>query len=236
MKEKNRDYAVLRSGMDCEWVFVIPSDAERCSEQSREMLETCAGLFDCCEDYIVPTRIKYKSFLFAEDVNIPVERGDTDNKIEALEQELESSSGLDFGRLRESIESKCDHTSWIPNVHFPGVKVKLRLENGDKFVDRTRKSHLVVDGEMSTRTPPFDPLRIDVNHVKNSDEPDIDPEFVTYVKVDLQSDIWFEDSTIGEANRAYLQSFFACLEERLAVTKVTRWKDWPAGMELEEIF
>lgn len=236
MSRKNRDHLAIQPDLECQWVFIVPSDVKYCSEQSSEMLETCTTLFEDFQNFITPTAIDYNLFLFSEDIPVPVENTDTDEKIDMLEQQLEKDLGLESRDLIDSISRSGNHVYWIPFTNFHRNKVQIWLMDRDQKINRNDSCIAYRNGGQLDRKPMLDPLKLDVWHVPTEKGISHSTDFEFQITIQLHSDIWFEKTDIGNTNRKYLRSFFKRIVRDLPVAHVKRSCNWYSTSRLEEIF
>jgi hypothetical protein len=236
MRQKNRDHLAIFPELECQWVLIVPSDAKLCSAQSSEILEICGDIFDSFNGFITPTAIDYNLFLFSENIPIPTSRTETNDKLELLEQKLEIDSGIEYIDLFDSAQYSENHTRWIPFIDFSRNRILVRLEDGGHNIDRNGLCLAYRRGQQTDREPMSDPLKLNIWHVPVDDNQTHNSAFEFQISVQIYSDIWFEDSAIGEMNRDLLTAFFERLMETLDVAEVRRSSNRYAVSELNSIF
>lgn len=234
--EKNHDHVAVHPDQGVMfWEFVLPSDVETCEEQANEMASRCKTLFTTFRDFLIPTEINYYVHRFPSGQKLSVGLSDNEH-VEAIGRELLDESGITVEEVLDSMRVSGSGSRWIPRVGFDGTKVKVKLDDGDVFASRSSRTIEYRAGESIDNRPSRDLLELTLLHTPNTAYPDINAEFVTTVMVSPFSDIWFEDTAIGSANRRYLSSFLERIEDVFPVEDVERTSDWLALSALHDIY
>lgn len=231
----NKDHVAIKPDLDMNWTFLVPSTASTCSEEAREMTETSSLFFQTFGKFVVPVEATLYLQTFPAGSSVPTsERGDPEKRINSQEITEFDSEGIEFTDLF----SECDSTNlayYIPEIQINRVKVNMRLQSGDVFVDRNNHSVTYNVNTPQDRAPTYDPLYFELTHLANLDDI-VDTDFVLVLRVRTKTDIWFEETGIGESNRKRLRAFLKRIESTLPVQDVRRQTDWGSVDRMKEVY
>ncbi|SNZ15125.1 hypothetical protein SAMN06269185_2387 [Natronoarchaeum philippinense] len=217
------------------WALVVPSDAKTCEEQTREMTALCEQLFDTFGEFLTPTEIEFHVPCFPPGHELPASRSD-DAKIKTAHRELRSSSGISVDDVLSATRINDCPSRWLPLISFNGAKVLVELEEGPVVADRNNHTVEYRRKRSTDQMPARDPLELELLHGPNSWKSEIKSEFVTSVMVRTVSDIWFDDSELGQANARNLAAFLERIDQTLSVQKINRASDWLPVEQLQNIY
>lgn len=235
MTKNHEHVAVHADGDVMYWALIVPSSAETCEEQAQEMADLCERLFQTFGEFITPTDIEFHIPCFPSEHELPASMYD-DAKIKTEHKDLHNPEGISVNEARAAMQVNNCPSRWIPKIEFDGNKVLVELENGPVVADRSNHTVEYRKKEPIGQKPTRDPIELSLLHGPNSWESEIESEFVTSVVVHLLSDIWFEDSELGQANARNLASFLERVEQTLPVEKIDRTTDWYPTEKLEAIY
>lgn len=231
MNGRNRDHvAIYPSTEALYWAFVCPSSAQTCAEQAVEMKTRCEALFESFGEFVVPTELSYHVHSFPEGYELPASTEDRE-RVEVQERQLQSEDGIAVEEFLDSAAVAGQYARWIPIVEFDRLKVKVRLEQGEVYADREHHCVGYDGGESLDETPIWDPLTVRIALHPNTSHSEIDAEYLTSLTVTPRSDLWFEDTDIGEANRMLLSDFLERVDQQLPVETVQRVSDWRPNLK-----
>lgn len=220
MNNMNRDHVAISTATAVTWNFIVPSEATTCADQASEMTDICAQLFDAFGDFLTPIGLRYGIAIYSEDREIPYGDGQTE-PVEEVVQELRDESGITASDFVTSTHVDYPGVRWIPRVGFDNNQLKIRFKDGDRYVDRSDCVAYVKRNPVNWN-PTWDPLEIKVGHVPNRSYEDIDAEYIYRISVGLLSDVWIEQSDLGEINQTYLSAFLNRLAEAIAFKQIKR--------------
>lgn len=236
MSTRNRDHvAIYTSRETLYWAFVIPSEATTCSEQAAEMVDRCTELFESFRDFVRPRELTYPIHVFPDGHTLPAS-AKSGERVDTLERHLRNEDGITAEEFLDSTKTEQSGARWIPIVEFDRLAVKVHLTAGEVYADREHHCVEYAAGEPLDRAPTWDPLKVSLAHHPNQSHPSIDTDFVTSVTLAPRTDIWFEDTDIGAANRRELTAFFERVEQTLPVATVDRTSDWYPIEDLKTVF
>lgn len=233
---KNHDHVAVHTDRgSMYWTFVVPSTAETCEEQTREMTNLCDQFFQTFGRFLTPTEVEFHVPCFPSGHELPASIYD-DAKIKSVHRELQSSKGVTIDDVLTATRIDNCPSRWLPRIAFDGNKVLTELQDGPVIADRTTHTVEYEKKRPVDREPTRDPIELVLLHGPNSWTGEIESEFVTRIVVSSLSDIWFEDSAIGRANADNFAAFLERIHESLPVEKVERTSDWLPVEELEAIY
>jgi hypothetical protein len=233
MNNKNRDHLAILPNLETYWSLSVPSDVVTCSVATKEMINICSHIFQSFDGFVQPFGISYKILLYPEGQKVPYEN--QTEFIETIERELHSDEVLDIDDFITSTQITTNEARWIPRVYFNHNRVKIQLKDGEKYIGRTESCVVYRHGDSLENDPTYDPLELEIWFAPNH-EKSLDSDFVFYIKIKAHSDIWFEDSDIGKANRRNLSSFLARITSELPVGTIRRESNWYSESEMEDIY
>lgn len=233
----NTEFLAIKQEVYCSWSFVVESHSTRCSDVMSELQDLCGGLFSAFDDFVIPVGVEFTRQLFPPDAYVPTsEHGHPDTRLESQDVELVEEDGIALDTLLIALSSEEEGANYVSSIHIDSCKVNIRLEDGDSYVDRSNRSALYNSNERVDRAPSYDPLSIEIVHLPNVDDEDIEAPYQFIVRVKSKADIWFEDSELGRINRERLRGLLKRIDNSLAVKKLLRETDWNDTSALEDIY
>lgn len=238
--QKNIDFVAYMPHRESSWGFHIAGKAKKTSEIFDEILEIMRKLFDINKGFIIPTKIEYILLTFSED---PSASGVFEQEeLDLIRREIKSDKGISYNEFLSnihSIETPKDGIKYIRRIELDEGRTKFILKGKDEYIDRNSKG--LYAGwrfdEISDRQPEFDPVRIDIfhssskggnQHVESADPAYYEIIFWTY------TDIWFEKTETGLANRDRLRNVLKKVYEKFDVYDTLFLSDWFSEKELKE--
>lgn len=232
----NKDHVAIKPSLDANWTFLVPSTSNTCSAEADEIIETCSKLFEAFEDFVVPVEATYNLQTFPADSLVPTSpNGSPDERIDSQEIVKENEEGIQFETLFEKYSTSSESAYYIPELRINRTKVMMYLESGDVYVDRENHSVFYKGNVPQDQVPTYDPLSFEVTHLADLDDV-VSTNFVIVIRVRTKTDIWFENTDIGEVNRSRLQALLERIESNLPVESVRRETGWDIIGQMEEIY
>lgn len=202
------------------WDFIIPSQTTTCSEQATEMIDICTQLFETFGDFLTPIELEYGIAVFSADRTPPFGK-DTVEPTEIVRKHLQDESGLTAADFVDSTQIDHPGVRFMPRIPIDHNQLKTWGSGGDRVIDRTN-CVAYTKGEPVNQEPSWDPLKLVVTYIPNTQHEDIDTEHNIHVRVSLQSNLWIEQTPSGDINREYLSAFLESIDEKLPVERVER--------------
>lgn len=224
--EKNIDFVAFRPQEDTSWTFYIKGKAKTISEVYHEILGITEKVLEFNEGFFVPTKIEYNVLTYSED--LPANRlfafadrlcGFKIKPLDRIHRDLESDMGISYHELEmdvQSIETPKDVVREIRRIEIDG-KTKFVLKGRDGYIDMGSKGLYASDNykkvislqEVLDSQTGMNPLTIDIYHdsLKGHNEYVnlADPAYYQIV-FRANTDMWFENTEIGLANRNRLRN------------------------------
>lgn len=230
----NEEHVQTHSESVATWGFLVPSNAERCSEAMNEITALCEGLFEAFGDFVVPLRIQYQLQERPEGARVPhPSRDPPPRKVRTID--LRSEDGIGIATVVESFRGDSHASMYVSELPLERNRVKVWLGSGDEYLDRENSHTVPAMSDPADRGVWHDPLSIRLLHAPFDIE-GVSTEFIYYLSVRLFSDIWFEETSRGQVNREYLVDFFRRLHDQLAVEVVERRSRLYSLARLREIY
>lgn len=205
------------------WEFVVPSSASTIAEQSTEKVELVEQLFGLFGEFLTPTELTYYIEVYHDDTSLESLDSDAD-PVETVERELVDESGLSFADFVESTSVDRPGTCMIRRIPFERNRLKVRLEDGDAFVERD-DCVAYHKGEPRAVNGKPDPLSVTISLWPDRGGGPVDSQFLYRILVSIRSDIWVRRTDVGETNRRYLGEFLSELADAVSPVAVNREKD-----------
>lgn len=231
MNRRNREHVAIDPDSSYYWIFVVPETATTTTEHVQDIRSLATGVLEAGSEMVRPTTVVYYERRYPEDAD-PA----STEPLETIERSVESDDGFTAESLAEEIDVDYSGPVRIPEVRFDRCKVRIRLEDGDSWIDRGDRCVPYNAGEPVDWEGVRDPLTVRIEYATNIEHPGLDAEYVYYVRIKPQSDIWFEDTEIGSINRAYLSSYLEDVYEQVSPDLVLREPDRVGQVALDEIF
>lgn len=233
---KNKDCVPIRPDYDQAWVLVVPSDSTKPQAQVSELIDVCTSLYDAFEGFILPCEITYAENLYPEGWSLDDIWENIDQRIDLERPRLASDDGVPLERVTAAFERAKADGKYIQSVDFERSRVKVRLDSGDRFVDRNDRVIEYRGSDPVEASPTTDPLSIRLGHALNRSDSEIDSEFVFDVRVKTKSQIWFGDDETSRVNGRRLRDFLEEVQSSLSVQKVVRDTDYNNTEHMEAVF
>lgn len=127
---KNHDHVAVHMDRGAMyWELTVPSAAETCEEQTREMTELCEQFFQTFGEFLTPTEIEFHVPSFPPGHELPGNMYD-EAKIKMVQRKLQSSDGISVDEFLTVTEVNDCPSMWMPRVAFDGNNVLVELANG----------------------------------------------------------------------------------------------------------
>ncbi|KOX92422.1 hypothetical protein AMS69_13770 [Haloarcula rubripromontorii] len=209
------------------WDFVVPSRATTLSEVTEECIRRYQQLFEAFGDLIIPTEIQTEVEIHDEDrrlVDVGQDRNPRDrNEIVLTGEEISPPD------VAAATKSEGNGVSYLTDIRIRWARIKLRLRQGDKLVDRQdciqyMKGEPRPDGVLPA------PMECSVTHYRSKESDPVDTEYKTVISVNLHSDVWMGGSEPARVNRERLGTFLGKLDEAVSPAEIKRecyeWDDF----------
>lgn len=221
--KKNVDFVAYMPQRESSWGFIIKGNAHELSEVYYETLDITKILFNIINDFFIPTNIEYRG---NESKNMSLNDyfnyfKNNYKSIKFFDKKIIFESGITYEEFLKDINNikfSNDRVIIINRIGISG-KTKFILMNNDIYIDNHTSRELYAgwdDEEGLLVGSTFDPLTINIFHSstkdKNSNTAYYDIVFRSY------TDMWFERSEFGLANRNRLRSVFNSIYNNFNVT------------------
>lgn len=240
--EKNIDFVAYRPQDTSSWGFLIVGKAKKISEISDEILGITKKVFDITKGFFIPTKIKYDMLFFSDDLSAS-EVFELIKPSSIIQREIVSDTGISHHKFLEEVRSNetfKDKIKYIRRIEIDEGKTKFVLKGKDEYIDRNSKE--LYAGwrfdEISDRQPTSDPIRIDISHSslkgENQHVESADPAYYDIVFW-TDTDIWFEKTEIGLANRNRLRGALKKVYENFDVVHTLFLSDGFSEKALKDV-
>ncbi|KCZ72633.1 hypothetical protein ANME2D_01064 [Candidatus Methanoperedens nitroreducens] len=241
--QKNIDFVAYMPQETSSWGFIIAGKARKTSEIFNEILEITRKVFDISKGFFIPTKIEYGLVTFSEDI---LANRLFEHKIKPLgilRRQIQSDKGISYHKFLEEIHSNetfKDKIKYIGDIDIHNGKTKFVLKRKDEYIDRNSKGLYATWGydEILDEPPTSDPIMIDISHSslkgENQHVESADPAYYNIV-FRTDTDIWFEKTEIGLANRNRLRGVLKKVYENFDVVYTLFLSDWFSEKELKEV-
>lgn len=225
----NRDFVGIHLDAGGTWSFGIPIEIERISESFNRFEGVARKLFGAFEGFIRPTELEYSVQTYSRDGPIglinPINEQVDMEMLSVERNTIVDESGLTADDLPfESYTNQREGVRCIGDIESTRTQTRLTLNDYDGWIDRTTDQY-AKSARLNTvydEQAKHDLIGIQLYHMLSSAcTDDRSTEFV--ISIASPSDIWFEETPVGRANRRRLEAFFERLFERFDIvdTSVT---------------
>ena len=223
------------------WTFYIAGKAQKISETFDEILGLTKETFNILNEFTIPTRIEYILLFFSEDAsaNSVFEL----NLLNTTPREIKLDKGIScHGFLADihNIATTKGELKYIRQIRINEGKTKFVLQGKDEYIDRNSKG--LYAGwrfdDISDLQPISDPIRIDISHTSlKGENQHVESEDPAYYKIVFwtYTDIWFENTEIGLANRNRLRNVLKKVYDNFDIVDTLFLSDWFSEKELKEV-
>lgn len=240
--QKNIDFVAYMPQRESSWTFHIAGKVKKTSEILDEILEITRKVFDISKGFFIPTKIKYDLLFFSDDLSAS-EVFELIKPSSIIQREMISDKGISYHKFMEEVRSNetfKDKIKYLRRIDIHNVKTKFVLKGKDEYIDRNSKGLYATWGydEILNEPPTSDPIRIDISHSSskggNQHVENADPAYYEIVFW-TDTDIWFEKTEIGLANRKRLGNVLKKVYESFDVVDTLFLSDWFSEKELKEV-
>jgi hypothetical protein len=233
----NEDFVGIHLESGGSWVFTIADKIGYISEANILLEEIICKLFNACETFIHPTEVECSIRLYSKDISIKsIDPSITNPKTELKsvdDTSITNENGLTVNDIpfRSSIQqSEYNDVQIIANLKFNGIKSRIKLSDNDGWID-SKNNHLVKPArfdEIYDGQADYDPIEIQIRHIPSS-AVDSNANIGFGIHLISRTDIWFEETPIGQANRHRFEAFIKRLFEEFDIIDtevVSRHPEW----------
>lgn len=215
----NEDFLAYAAQEETEWVFVVPIRSESVAGLYTETLTLIENCYDVFGSFVSPTKVEFLIGAVDADLSVAQLADYAVPDHPTIRTTLSSRDGISWGMLESAVCGLDD--SLLPYKHmlllkFIRPEVTVTLADGVHTIGKNSPSFKQRDGTDKVRDPPLD---VEVQTFCNGDTPR------HTVTVSLNTDIWFEDTELGEANRQRLREFLERMADTLDATEVEYWSE-----------
>lgn len=179
-----------------EWIIEIPGKAVGVTGRIDEEINIVSSFIDSFENIIIPLEIEFV-----------MHWSDGEMKSAAVAEsatgQVSSNEGITKTNLLEAIGEfvpDSEVSQLLTRVRLKRCKTRLRLSDGDHWLEAGSSRFRVFDGETPDGEAPADVFTISIfDKDPFTDGP---TEYEVYLR--SNTDIWFEDTQVGQTNRRRL--------------------------------
>lgn len=218
----NTDFVGVQIDAGGSWSFFIPSDARRLSDCLSEFASISERLFDACEGFLQPVEVEYSVKRYSGDGPVSVLFDGGDRREAALLESDRHRIVDEDGVSEVPIQTHRidgEEVACVGDIEFVRSRARIYLEEFDGWVDRgSNRIKTTRFGEVLSSDPTEDIFFLTVTHLKASQNPDLESGY--HLSVGTYTDLWFEDTEIGEVNRRRLTDFFGRLVDSFEFVEI----------------
>lgn len=200
---KNKDVVAYVPSLDCHWMFDVPLTGPRVSDMHAELLQLFEQVFYVVDGWLQPQNAEYTLLHYDEDIsaNKFFQSEHSSGSIEEIH--LDSSDPTQSFLTKLGDTTSHDRTEVISRFIVNQAATKIKLDKRDEYVDmKSTESYVwwLSDGPID-RQPTSDPIEV---HVRLRRPTTSGNPPVARIIFESYTDIWFEETDIGEVNRQRL--------------------------------
>jgi hypothetical protein len=221
--EINEDFIGTHSDSGGIWTFIIPGEIAYISESIDRFATVAHDLFAACEGFIRPIELEYPVQTYSKDG--PIEsihpmNETTDVEILSVERKtIADESGLTADDIPfKSHNQQGEGVNYIGEMESVHTESFFTVKDYDGWIDRTNTQYVkparldkIYDGQAT-----HDPIGIRLGH-RAIPARTADTNSTFGISIESSTDVWFEETPVGRANRHRLEAFFERLFERFNV-------------------
>lgn len=246
--QKNIDYVVYKPERESSWNFYTRGKAAMLSEAFNETLEITSKILEITSGFFIPTDIRY--YISIEQGEMAANHVFRVKPIDRFDREIKSDQGISLQELKsdvQSIETPEGSVKMFRRITLNG-RTRFILKGKDEYIDdRSRGLYAYHDNgneetlshQQLIDSPHLDyPLSISIQRSpsKGGDKraEETDPAYYQLHFL-TSTDIWFEKTEIGLANRNRLQNVFKQIYTNFYVVDTSFISDWFSSTDLEKV-
>lgn len=215
----NEEVVAYRPEEDTEWGFVVPVRPDSVTGLLEETLSVVEDCYEGFSEFVSPKEVRCVVRSIEEDVEISDLESVNHGDCRDVGLTLSSSDGIALDEVTSVVRGLDDSTfpqKFVPTIQFNRPAVEIALADGVYDVGITSSHYVDPEGSGNPANPP---LEVEIRTYEYADPPEIT------VSVFLNTDVWFEDTETGAANRRRLQEFLERMADVLDATDVDYWSN-----------
>lgn len=218
--ENGSDSVPFRPDTTCAWQYTVPREVLDPTERIRVTLALVEKMFTTTEEFLIPTGAEFVVYSTDEATNFE-EFKENLGRATVTTGRVDSSDSISYHDLIERIEQEVPthRTRWIPRVDIDEAAARIRLPNGDHYVDRNSPTYGSFDGDSPDSRPTDDPIELTLRDTRPEDS-----EYL--ISVWTHTDVWFRESAEGAVNRERLGRVLRELRDSLSPCAVELYSDY----------
>lgn len=238
---KNVDFLKYTPRQESTIYFYVAGKAKKISEISEEILDVTKKVIDINNGFFIPTRVECIFLDFPEDYSASDVFDHMRMKVSQIE--IKSDKGVTFNEIKEHVHNIVypkDVIRYLRRIKLYG-KSKFILKNKDEYIDENSKElfkFLNRDDTVSRLSPGVDPINIYIEQsfVKGESKP-VESSEPAYYDISFwsETDVWFENTEIGLANRNRLRQVVKKLYDNFDVVDSFFLSEWYSVDDLKQI-
>jgi hypothetical protein len=246
---ENIDFVAFAPQSDTSWSFYIAGKARKISEVTEEILDITKKVLDTNKGFFLPTKIEY--VLTTESEDFPAYRlfsfaerlcGTKIEPLNRFPREVKSDDGISYDQLKkdvQSIENPKNVIRYIRKITMDG-KTRFVLEGRDEYINGKSKGlyAIIRDDKVLDKQVGTSPLRMSIEQTTSTYErKDLEITDPAYYQIRFRTytDIWFENTPIGLANRGTLRKVLRGIYDGFDVIGLLFMSDHFSERELKEV-
>lgn len=223
---RNVDVLACNRRREGSWTFTILGSSKMVSEAFGEMIEVTGKLLDITERFFIPTKIDYGAATYSHDFPANDMHKNNQNRLCTFNRDIIDNNGVSADRFKgDMVYVKCDENNirGMVRISIKG-KTNIILKGGEVYIDEYSSVDICaffdIDDNPEDTVPECHPLRLDVMQHFGGVE-GLAREYWDRACYDItfwtETDIWYEESEIGRANRERLKGVFDKIREGFKV-------------------
>lgn len=231
----NEDFVGLHHDDGGNWLFTVLGEIEYISDYLDRFEDIIGEMFAAWEGFIRPIEIEYSVQTYSGDG--PIEKihptkETADVELQSVEREtVIDENGLTASDIPFGSYGRQDETvQCIGEIELIRAQVYLELNGYEGWLDRTDERYIKPArfGEAFDKPAKRDPIGGRFHHASPGTVV-TDPRSVFLLSIGSTTDLWFEETPIGRANRQRLEAFFARLYDQINISDVTLSPEYAAS-------
>lgn len=205
----NDNKIAVNSEYGASFSLLLKSSASDLEESVEQTIETHDRIRRLTDDLLRPTAVEYAVNVFDEPHAVAgvihPREGVAPNEV--IRRSLSDPRGVDGTQIRDDFENlEHDGYALMREIEWTRCKTLVTLDDGEHWVDRDSsrvQKHRHGEWLGAARV---DPISIRIRHIHTPQTVDSSAPSLFALVVSVNTDLWFDETVVGETNRPRLQS------------------------------
>lgn len=221
----------------CRWSIVCGVSVQSVTAGFETVLDVTELLFNSLASIVTPTTLKYNVQTYPPESPITYPAGDSpgQHQQEVLTRTVSDADGVTYAQFESSLPAVDAADRHIQRIDIESATTWVRSGGEDVPANRSQNTQLYHLSDQISRDHIYDPVRFNVEFVRNYDEEEVDEYMLLYITIWTKTDLWFQDSPVGRENAQRLSDCLTSVVNTLDPVRIVRESNRYSSEDLARI-